>query len=287
MHPHESALADGAHRKDDERPASRWWVIAIVIVGILLVGSGVWLTQAGGVVEDQRDAAVQQKDDLADRVISACAAGGESSQELQRIGACQQAVEARADPAPDTVPAQGERGPGPTLEEIQAAVESYMIAHPPPPGEQGRPPTPAEVAAAVAEHMAANPPEPGRPPTAAEIGDAVTLYFAANPPEPGPRGDRGATGERGPGPTPEEIRAAVVAELAQNPPPQGEPGEQGEPGPTCPPGSTLEPVLFASGESGLGCVTGDGPNPTTVPTTTDPPTETTMSDEGDGGLLGG
>lgn len=36
------------------------------------------------------------------------------------------------------------------------------------------------------------------------------------------------------------------------------PGPAGPPGPTCPEGTALQPVTFASGEEGLGCVTGGG-----------------------------
>jgi hypothetical protein len=46
----------------------------------------------------------------------------------------------------------------------------------------------------------------------------------------------------------------------------GRDGAQGPPGPTCPEGTSLQPVQFASGQQGLGCVS-EEPAPTTDPGT--------------------
>jgi hypothetical protein len=272
MPSHESILSDGMHRKDD-KPAPRWPVALVGLLGVAAVVVGIFATQGAGEVEDQRDTAVEQVRDLGRDVAAACARG-EVIQSPDGRNLCQRAAEVQSDPVPGTV-IQGERGPGPTLEQIDAAVTAYLVANPPP---AGRPPTTAEVAAAVAEYLIANPPQPGRPPTAAEISDAVSAYFAANPVRDGQDGQDGRDGvdgkdgEPGRPPTAEEIDNAVAAYLAENPPP---------PGPTCPPGSSLQPVLFASGERGLGCVTEQA-----MPTT-EPPSPTTGIDEPDGELLDG
>lgn len=265
---------DGAHRKDD-RPAARWPVAATVLLGVAAVVLGIFATNGAGEVEAQRDTAVAEKQDLGREVTQACAQG-DVVQSPDGRDLCQRAAQVQAEPPPPDpiLGVQGERGPGPTIEELNAAVTAYCAAR----DEcSGRSPTTAEVAAAVAEYLTANPPEPGRPPTAAEISSAVAAWFVANPPpagRDGRDGRDGVTGERGPGPTAEEIQDAVDAHLTANPPP---------PGPNCPPGYTLEPVLFASGETGLGCVDDDQPDPD--PTTSAAPT--TEPEPGLGGILGG
>jgi hypothetical protein len=271
--PPEIAL-EGAHRRDEVHPTPRWVALAIVGAGLLLVAFGIWLTQGAGAVEDQRDAATEQVRNLGREVTQACAQG-DVVQSPDGQDLCRQGAEAQSVPVPAAV--TGERGPGPTAEEIEAAVATYCAARN---SCAGRAPTTSEVAGAVTEYLTANPPQPGRPPTAAEITDAVATYFAANPVRDGQDGTDGRDGERGPGPTAEEIQAAVAAELARNPPPRGEAG------PTCPPGSSLRPVLFASGERGLGCVTEDAPT-TTAPMTTAAPPTTEAPDDDPGGLLGG
>lgn len=87
----------------------------------------------------------------------------------------------RPAPAPPPAPAAvvGEQGPegpqgipgrDPTAEEIAAAVEAYLIQHPPPSGHIG----PTGLAGAKGD--------PGRGPTAEEIAAAVAAYMAAHPP---------------------------------------------------------------------------------------------------------
>src|SRR5690606_16867771 len=208
---------------------------ALVVLGVLAVALGVWLTQITGEVEDQarelpevvaqRDVAEQSRQDLASRVVAACAEGGEARAKLEAVGACAQAEVVRSAPVP------GEPGRPPTAEEIDAAVARWCAAHN---GCSGPPPSAAEVAAAVVDYLAANPPAPGRPPTAEEISAAGATWFANHPPPPGPRGPRAAAG------------------------------------PTCPTGSTWPPYWFASGETGLGCVASFPP--TTAPSETPPPT---------------
>lgn len=278
MPPHESFLADGMHRKED-KPAPRWPIVAVALLGLIAAIIWGFAVSGAGAVEDQRDTAVAEKQDLGREVTEACARG-DVVQSVDGRDLCQRAAQVQAEPPPpDPILGQGERGPGPTIEEINAAVAAYCAARN---NCSGRPPTTAEVAAAVAEYLTANPPQPGRPPTAAEISDAVTTWFAANPPQDGRDGQDGADGkdgedgERGPGPTDEQIEAAVQAWLSQHPPP---------PGPSCPAGYTLEPVLFASGETGLGCVDDEQPAPPDDP---DPPASAAPTTEPDPeGLLGG
>jgi hypothetical protein len=175
MPSHESILSDGMHRRDD-KPASRWPVALVALLGAAAVVVGIFATQGAGEVEDQRDTAVEQVRDLGRDVAAACARG-EVIQSPDGRNLCQRAAEVQSDPVPGTV-IQGEPGRPPTIEEIEAAVAVYLARNPPP---AGRPPTADEVAAAVAEYMTAHPPQPGRPPTAEEISNAVSAYFAANP----------------------------------------------------------------------------------------------------------
>lgn len=252
----------GLHRKDEPKP-SRWVLVLVLLIGVAAVVAGIFLTRATGQVEQQvqdrtseRDAAADQAVSLADRVVAACSAGGAPAEQLTRVGACQQAAQVRAEPVPGVA---GPRGPGPTAEEIRAAVDAYLLQHPPP---AGRPPSEAEVAAAVTEYLTARPPAPGRPPTGAEIADAVATYFATNPVPPG---ERGAPGRP---PTAGEIRDAVDAYLAEHPPapgPTGAAGGQGPAGPTCVEGTSLQTVRYADGSYGLGCVF--DVQPTEAPTT--------------------
>ena len=272
-------LEGGLHRKEDG-PAARWPVVAVALLGVLAVVIGIFVTSGAGDVEDQRDAAVQEKIDLGREVVAACARG-EVVQSPTGQDLCRRGIEVQSAPVPVAQGLPGEQGRPPTAEEIRAAVNAYMLENPPAAGEPGRAPTTEEVAAAVAQYLTANPPQPGRPPTAAEIASAVATYFATNPPPQGDPGRDGRDGERGRPPTAEEIQTAVNAWLTANPPPMG---PRGPAGPTCQEGTHLETVVFADEQSGLACVFDDqpeDPDPTTEPTTT--PT----IEPDDGGILGG
>lgn len=286
MPPRDVVEIPGLHRKD-QRPVPRWLVVAICALGVLAVVVGLVLTFRTGEVEDQaeqlpvvagqRDTAVEQVRDLGREVVAACAQG-KVVQDPQGRDLCQRAADVQATPAPDPVRVQGDRGPGPTPEQIEAAVVSYCAAR----AEcAGRAPTTAEVAAAVAEHLTANPPDPGRPPTAAEIAEQVAIWFANNPVRDGRDGADGRDGDRGPGPTAEEIQAAVDAHLAANPPPRGPAG------PTCVEDTHLETVQFADGRFGLACVLDEQPGPGPDPTDEPGPTSAAPTTEPDEGLLGG
>ena len=263
-------------RPEPKAPA-RWlpWAIAVVVVLALATG---WLitSQASTaqddkvIAEDQRDATAQQAGTLADQVAQACGAGGVTSEELNRVGACQQAEQVKIDPTP--IP--GPRGPGPTAEQIQAAVASYLAANPPP---AGRAPTAAEVSTAVAQYLTANPPTPGRTPTAAEIAAAVATYFAANPPR------NGSDGQPGRAPTPDEIQAAVNSYLAANPPPAGAAGPAGPPAPSV---QTVTKSYSDGSTESCSRTGGTDTDPQFTCTTTAPEPPPDDPDEG-GGLFNG
>jgi len=235
--PPDPALVDGMHRKDDERPASRWWIAIIVVIGLLLVGFGVWLTQSAGSVEDQLGTTAQQYQDLGQSVTAACTRG-DVVQTPAGQNLCQRGAEAQSAPIPGPA---GERGP---------AGESIVgpKGDPGEPGADGQPGADSTVPGPMGPQ--GQPGADGQPGSDGSAGPAGVDGQPGQPGEsiPGPAGPMGPQGEQGPE------------------------GEQGDPGPTCPDGSTLQTVEFASGETGLGCVTSTG-----EPIPPDP----------DGGLLDG
>lgn len=258
-------MSPGKRRAEKLFP--RWipWVIVALMLVAIPVGYVLTRTTATtqdenqnlqgdkSVLTDQRDAAAGQALDLAGQIAAACASGNIPG---EYRSACAKAQQVQAQPIP---PVQGERGPGPTAEQIRGAVAAYLVANPPP---AGRAPTPSEVAAAVTKYLTDNPPTPGRPPTSGEIASAVSTYFVTNPPRDG------VNGKDAPPPTPAQIQAAVDNYLVAHPPPAGKDGKDGATGPTCPSGSSLQSVTYADGRSGLGCVLDQQPvaTPTSSPT---------------------
>lgn len=229
------------------RTLTRSHVLVLVgsaVMVLFLVGSVLWaqfgqqqaqdqtgqVAQERDAVADQRDAAAGQAKSLAEQIKVACTDGSLAGP------VCEQAAAVAETPVPPVPGPIGPTGPGPTVEQIQAAVDAYLVAHPPP---AGRAPTAAEVAAAVASYLTANPPTPGRAPTAEEISAAVEEYFDRNPPPAGAPGQDGRDGQDGRPPTASEIRAAVDQYLAENPPPAGPAGDQGPQGPAGEPPSSF------------------------------------------------
>lgn len=110
----------GEHRRDDGVP--RWlpWLIAVLAVALAVVGlllgrgqadtqtENAGLTADNGILEQQRNATAEQATTLADQVVAACAVGGDTAEELQQVGACQQAAQVQATPI---VGPQGPPGP--------------------------------------------------------------------------------------------------------------------------------------------------------------------------------
>jgi hypothetical protein len=130
---------------------------------------------------------------------------------------------------------RGEQGPGPSQQQIDAAVAGYLAAHPPAPGKDA---TAAQVSAAVGAYLSAHPPLPGRPPTAEEIAGAVSTYCSAH---------GGCAGPSGQDATDSQVAQAVAAYCGRSPSPcqgpagadgpSGPPGPSGDQGAAGPPGS--------------------------------------------------
>jgi collagen triple helix repeat protein len=181
---HESMLIDGMHRREDERPASRWWIVVIVLVGLLLTAGMLWLTSLGGDVEDQRDAAVAKTVSLAEQIRGECTAGRLSGP------ICDDAGEAIAQPIPGPA---GPRGP---------AGES-IVGPKGDPGAAGQPgatgvPGPAGAAGAPgATGPAGADGDPGADGERGPMGEQGPKGDKGDPGEPGPAGKDGADGEDG------------------------------------------------------------------------------------------
>lgn len=89
----------------------------------------------------------------------------------------------------------GPPGPGPSDSQVQSAVDSYLLAHPPTANVD-----PAALAVTVDAYLSEHPPSPGPPPPTAEVAADVASYLQANPPPSGPAGPQGSpgVGEQGP-----------------------------------------------------------------------------------------
>jgi hypothetical protein len=267
MPPHDGVEIPGLHRKD-ERGLPTWLVVAIVILGLLAVTGGVYATLGAGDAEEQRDinavqrdAAADQAQGLAERVVAACATGGEAAEQLQQVGVCREAEQVRADPVPGPAGPAGDPGdpgdpgaPGPEGPQGAAGTPGSDSTVPGPQGPQG-------------ESGAAGP--PGR-----DGVDGVNGRDGA----PGAAGPAGPAGEPG---------------LAGPAGPAGEPGPQGEPGLAgTPPAAyrmTLEGVEYLCTREGgsdssptYSCSSDSEPEPTaeTPPTTTTEPPDDVESELG-------
>jgi hypothetical protein len=145
---------------------------------------------------------------------------------------------------PAGAPTQGERGPGPTAAQVQAAVADYCA------GDRCKlTVSRSQVAAAVADYCAGG---TCRGAAGADGTDGV-------------KGADGADGSAGPGPTADQIAAAVEAYCADGKC-RGEKGDTGDPGPAgkdatftpsgmdCPEGERVNGVhLLADGSLTVSC----------------------------------
>lgn len=193
----------------------------------------------------------------------------ETGAALDSLGQANKALQARGQP---TVTAN----PNDPADAVAASVTARVLAKlPPTPSAQQiadliapaaltqvTGPTAAELTNRVATYFADNadalrglPGKDGAGPTAAQIQTAVDAAYAANPPAPGRDGRDGDPGAPGA----DSTAAGPKGDTGD----RGEKGDTGEPGPACPPGTTLQPVTFASGQSGQGCVTPAPPDTTT------------------------
>lgn len=115
----------------------------------------------------------------------------------------------------------GKPGPGPSQQQIDAAVFGHLAVHPP-----GA--TPAMVAVQVAAYLTAHPPEQGPPPTATQIATAASDYIAAHSADfQGAAGTNGADGQPGQNATDDQVAAAVGAYCDAHSQCQGQQGDQG------------------------------------------------------------
>jgi hypothetical protein len=141
--------------------------------------------------------------------------------------------------APGSPGPQGSQGPGPSDEQVAAAVAAYLAQHP----IAGQPPTQEQVSAVVAVYMTQHPAPAGSPgptgaagpgPSDTQIADAVAVWESGHPVATvtGPSGAAGPQGSQGP-PGPSGVGAT------------GPQGSQGEPGPSGASGAS-----GASGEPG-------------------------------------
>ena len=206
----------------------------LVVVGFVLM----FLAAFGGFALAQTIAS--KADKVITPVAHLCRANTAASVELTSAGACAAADSART------------AGP-------------YVITKAGAPGEDGTPGAPGTPGAAGEDGKDGI----GRDGKDGAEGKAGT---DGTPGEDGAEGEPGEDGEPGSSPPcldePGGCRGAdgapgtPGADGADGAP--GAPGAQGPPGPTCPPGTALEPVTFASGEEGLGCVSEPAdPEPTT------------------------
>lgn len=175
------------------------------------------------------------------KVVSGLASGLSGAQsQLKQHGI------APSQPAPSQIIAQagppgpqGSQGPGPSDEQVAAAVAAYLAQHP----IAGLPPTQEQVSAVVAVYMTQHPAPAGSPgptgaagpgPSDTQIADAVAVWESGHPVATvtGPSGAAGPLGPQGsqgpPGPS------GVGATGPQGP--QGSQGQPGDPGPTGPSG---------------------------------------------------
>lgn len=157
---------------------------------------------------------------------------------------------------------QGERGPGPTRDEIAEQVELFFARNP------------TELDQVVAVYMAANPPVPGPPGAPGMTAPCVTAPVDPCVGPEGPQGDRGDRGEDGRTPSNDEIAESIAAAVAEyllaNPPPAG---PKGDAGPICEE-HLVRVGRVIDGETWYVCV-----DPATISTTTTTtlPTTTTAA----------
>lgn len=209
MPPHDVVEIPGLHRKD-ERASPRWMLIAVAVLGALAVAAGLILTARTGQVQDQaeqlpvvtsqRDAAADQAQALAERVVAACAAGGEAAIQLQRVGVCQEAEQVRAEPVPGPPGPAGEPGsPGAPGEQGAQGPQGG----PGPQGDPGLQGTPGATGPAGPTGPAGRDGANGRDGAPGAVGPAGPSGPAgpAGPQgEAGPQGPQGEPGSAGPPP---------------------------------------------------------------------------------------
>lgn len=210
----------------EELPRRRFWqgqLGLILVIGgsaLAVVVALIWTQRAShleGQVQQkdqQLGAVTDQKDDLADRLISLCGSADAAVQDkLRSAGVCQKAAEAKAEPS---------QAPPPTVSfaMVRDAVAGYFATHP---VRDGHTPTPEELLPIIAQALRANPPKDGtdgHTPTSEELLVLIEQVYAANPPKDGTDGKDGADGKDG-----------VPCDPAVKPECRGPKGDKGDAGP--------------------------------------------------------
>lgn len=183
--------------EDAELPRRGFWEgqlgLVLVIAGsaLAIVVALIWTQRASNLEgqvqqkDQQLGAVTDQKDDLADRLITLCGSADPAVQDkLQAAGVCQKAAEAKAEPSSD---------PAPTVSfaAVRDAVAAYFATHP---VRDGHTPTPEELLPIVVQALRANPPKDGHTPTPEELLVLIKQVYAANPPKDGKDGADGEDG---------------------------------------------------------------------------------------------
>lgn len=210
----------------DRRKNRESAVIGVLALLLLVLGVG-W----GYSALAQRDSATDKVVSLAEQIETECQLG-----RLHGV-ICTDAAQAKAE-------AQVVRGP--EGDEGPRGPQGPMG----PQGPQGEPGTPGQPGA------------PGTPGSDGQDGIAGQPGTPGSPGSPGAPGTPGGEGPMGPqGPMgPEGPQGPMGPEGPMGPRGlEGPKGDEGEPGPSCPDGTSLKPVVFASGQSGLGCVADEQP----------------------------
>lgn len=193
---------------------------------------GAFLVVAGIVLGTGYQAATTVATDQAGEITQVCSEGGAAGRELAARGTCQDAQEVAADPVSGPAGEPGPAGPGGT----QGATGS--------PGKPGAPGVgiPGTPGTAGID---------GRPGVAGRDGQP-----GADSTVPGPRGEAGTPGADSTVPGPQGPRGEPGADSTIPGPrgPAGQDGRDGAPGPTCPDGFEQRTVLYADGQTGVGCV---------------------------------
>lgn len=269
----------------DGRSVPRWLPWLIVVVTVLTVGLGLFITTNAADTEDanavlqvdkaavegQRDAAVGQSLDLAAQVQHACTTG-----DLQPADPlCTRAAQVQAEPIPGipgipgTPGAQGAPGRGIVGTSISPSGR-LLVAY-----TDG---STDDVGVVVGAAGATGADGRGITGTTLQGGRLVIAFSDGSTQDVGPvvgaDGVDGRDGRDGRGvASVAEVDGRLVVTFTDGetqdvgPLPAGPRGDTGAAGPMCPAGTTARTVQYAGNVSGVGCVLDEQPTPTPAPTT--------------------
>lgn len=202
----------------------RWTVVygaALVVVALVLALAISAILD----LEDRADRGDTARDALAVQLESSRADAQALADQVEGLGeepvVTPEAPD--ADPMPGPPGARGEQGPGPSPEQVAAAVSAYCAG-----GRCAAPPSGAQVSAAVVAYCSEGRCTGPAGAAGAAGGDGQDGTDGATG-SSGPAGPTGPQGPAGPAPTADQIRAAVDAYCTTNgcTGPQGETGQTG------------------------------------------------------------